>query len=209
MAQQGGGIPGIAIGVASVGGLLVYAGFQGSNPLQALKDISSGSPKGFTEKAAAHQALYEGVGVTSADAAVDSSSFSGASGPHPELVKALGAFANDQYSSARRWQDGYSDCSSFIGKGFKAVGIKPPGASTTSSYLVWKKLKPIAKSDIGAGDLLVSSGHMAMAINNTTAVGQQNARVNVDVGPISSIMYGQSWVALRYTGSVSAGSAAT
>lgn len=207
MAQKGGGIPGVAIGVASVGGLLVYAGFQGSNPLQALKDISSGNPKGFADKAAAHQALYEGVGVSGADSATLDSSGS-SSGPHPEFVRALGAFAGDKYSSARRWQDGYSDCSSFIGKGLKAAGVKPPGASTTSSYLTWKKLKPIAKADIGAGDFLVSSGHMAMAINNTTAVGQQNKRTNVDVGPISSIMYGQNWVALRYTGP-SAGSAAT
>jgi hypothetical protein len=50
---------------------------------------------------------------------------------------------------------------------------------------------------------------MALAINATTAIGQQRKGVNVKVGPISEIMWGQSWVALRYTGPSSGGTAAT
>jgi hypothetical protein len=51
---------------------------------------------------------------------------------------------------------------------------------------------------------------MAIAINSSMAIGQQRAGVNVQVGPIARIMWGQSWVALRYTGpSKSGGSAQT
>jgi hypothetical protein len=50
---------------------------------------------------------------------------------------------------------------------------------------------------------------MAIALDNSTAVGQQNERRNVQFGPISQIMWGQSWVALRYTGPSAGGGAAT
>lgn len=207
---QGGGVPGIAVGMAGVAALLIYAGFQGTDPLTALRDVATGKPKGLAERAAMHEALYEGVGTgstTGGGAAQASLSGVSVSGPHPEFVTAAGHHADELYSSARRWKDGYSDCSSFAGKALKDCGITPPGASTTSSFLAWRKLSPVARSQIGAGDFLVSSGHMAIAINSTTAIGQQNSRSNVQVGPISQVMWGQSWVALRYTGSSSKGSA--
>lgn len=211
---QGGGLPGIAVGMAAAGSLLIYAGFQGTDPLNALKQIATGKPAGLAGKAAAREALYEGVGVGGSGTGgggVAQASLSGAaiSGPHPEFVAAAERFAGDTYSQSRRWQAGYSDCSSFVGKALKACGITPPGASTTSSYLVWRKAKPVPKSSIGAGDFLVSSGHMAIAINSTTAIGQQRKGVNVKVAPISQIMWGQSWVALRYTGPSSGGVAST
>lgn len=208
---SGSGIPGIAVGMAGAAALLVYAGFQGVDPLTALRDVATGKPKGLAEKASAHEALYEGTGSSGAggDSGAAQASLSGTavSGPHPDFVRAAGTFADDLYSQARRWQAGYSDCSSFVGKALKACGVTPPGASTTSSYLSWRQAKPIARAQIGAGDFLVGSGHMAMAVNSTTAIGQQNGRQNVQVGPFSQIMWGQSWVALRYSGSSAGGSA--
>lgn len=202
----------MAVGMAGAAALLIYGGFRGLNPLDALREVATGKPKGLADQAAAHEALWEGVpssgGGTGSGAAQASLSGISVTGPHPEIVTAAGAFAGDVYSQARRWQPGFSDCSSFPGKALKSIGITPPGASTTSSYLAWRKLAPIAKSEIGAGDFLVSSGHMAIAINNSTAIGQQRTGVNVKVGPISQIMWGQSWVALRYTGSTPGRSAA-
>lgn len=199
--------------MAGAAALLIYAGFQGTDPLTALRDVATGKPKGLAEKASARESLFEGVALessgTTGGGGAAQASLSGVSGPHPEFVRAAGAYADDAYSQLRRWQRGYSDCSSFAGKALKDCGITPPGASTTSSYLAWRMLRPVAKSQIGAGDFLVSSGHMAIAVNSTTAIGQQNGRVNVQVGPISKIMFGQSWVALRYTGSARGGSAAT
>lgn len=208
---QGGGVPGIAVGMAGVAALLVYAGFRGTNPLDALREVATGRPKGLADQAMAREALYEGVGGSggAGGGGVAQASLSGVSGPHPEFVRAASAYQYDAYSQARRWQPGYSDCSSFVGKALKDCGITPPGASTTSSYLAWRKAKPIPKSAIGAGDFLVSSGHMALAINATTAIGQQRQGVNVKVGPISQIMWGQSWVALRYTGASRSGVVAT
>lgn len=206
---QGGGVPGIAVGMVGAAALLVYAGFQGTDPLTALKDVATGKPKGLANRASMHQSLYEGLGSGSGSDGITQASLSGVavSGPHPEFVTAAGHYANDVYSRPKRWQTGYSDCSSFVGKALKDCGVKPPGASTTTSYLAWRQAKPVSRGQIGAGDFLVSSGHMAIAINNTMAIGQQNASRNVQVGPISQVMWGQSWVALRYTGASKGGSA--
>lgn len=203
---QGGGIPGIAVGMAGVAALLIYAGFQGTDPLSALKSVATGKPVPLTDR---HEALYAGLGTDSGSGGITQASLSGVavSGPHPEFVTAAGHYTNDVYSRPKRWQTGYSDCSSFVGKALRDCGVKPPGASTTSSYLAWRQARPISRGEIGAGDFLVSSGHMAIAINNTTAIGQQNKTSNVKVGPISQVMWGQSWVALRYTGASKGGSA--
>lgn len=209
--MAGGGVPGIAVGMAGAAALLIYAGFQGTDPLSALRAVATGKPKGLADRAAMHEALYEGIGAGTGDAGggITSASLSGVSvsGPHPEFVTAAGHHANDIYSGLKRWQPGYSDCSSFAGKALKDCGITPPGASTTTSFLAWRKLKPVARGEIGAGDFLVSSGHMSIAINNAQAIGQQKEGRNVQVGAISQIMWGQSWVALRYTGPSGSGSA--
>jgi hypothetical protein len=201
---QGGGVPGIAVGMAGAAALLIYAGFQGTDPLTALRDVATGKPKGLKAKSGAHTSLYEGIGGSGGTGGgAAQASLTGISGPHPEFVTAVSAYINDQYSQKRRWQPGYSDCSSIVGKALKDLGITPPGASTTFDYLAWRKLKPIPKSQIGAGDFLVSSGHMVTAITATTAIGQQNGNDDVQIGPISRLMWGQSWVALRYTGTSS------
>lgn len=211
--MAGSGVSGVAAGMAGVAALLVYAGFRGENPLEALREVATGKPKGLTDQTAAHEALWEGSsasgGTSGSGGGAAQASLTGVSvvGPHPEFVTAAGHYAGDTYNQLKRWQAGYSDCSSFVGKALKDCGVTPPGASTTSSYLSWRKAKPIAKSEIGAGDFLVSSGHMALAINNGMAIGQQRQGVNVKVGPISQIMWGQSWVALRYSGPSTGGSA--
>lgn len=202
-----GGVPGIAVGMAGAAALLMYAGFRGTDPLSALKEVATGKPEGLAQQAGMREALYTGVGVEGGSGGSTGVTPAGLSGgTHPEFARAAGKFSGDQYSQARRWQTGYSDCSSFVGKALKACGVTPPGASTTASYLTWRKCVTITRSQIGAGDFLVSGGHMAIALSPAMAVGQQNARANVQYGPIDQIMSGQGgWVARRYTGKSSGG----
>jgi len=122
-------------------------------------------------------------------------------GPWPELVTAALKHRTEKYSQAKRWKDGFSDCSSFIGKSLIEVSVKPPGSSVTGSYLTWSKLKTIARSEIGAGDLLCGVGHIAIAIDADRAIGQQRPGRDVQIGPIDQIMFGQQgWHPRRYTG---------
>lgn len=201
--------------MAGASALLMYAGFKGTDPLTALREVATGKPKGVAEASAAREALYTGValpggsgGGTGSSGIVSAGLGTGA-GPHPEFVRAAAQLSGDKYSQTRRWQSGYSDCSSFVGKALKACGVTPPGGSTTGSYLVWRKAVTIPRSQVGAGDFLVSGGHMAIAVSDRVAIGQQNGRVNVQVGPIDQIMSGQGgWVVRRYTGKSGGGVAA-
>jgi cell wall-associated NlpC family hydrolase len=190
-----GGISGVAVAVGTVGTLLVYAGMKGTNPVQALKDISSGKPAGVSK-----------TGTSSGDGMilgeVPTNTAGGAVSPTPitssALVEAALSFRSDKYSQAKRWQSGYSDCSSFVGKALKKLGITPPGSSVTGSYLSWNALTNIPKSQIQAGDFLCGSAHIAIAVSADEAIGQQNTRRNVQIDSIKNIMFGQSWVARRF-----------
>ncbi len=123
----------------------------------------------------------------------------------PQLVGAVRQFRADRYSQLKRWQQGFSDCSSFVGKGLKALGITPPGASTTVDYLAWSALRKIPESALQAGDLVVNTAHMIVATGPGTGIGQQNGRRNVQEGTIADLMAGTgTYVCLRYTGGAKA-----
>lgn len=185
------GISGVGVGVATIGGLLAYAGFRGVNPIEALREIASGNPPAAQNTGADLNSYIVGeVPTTSGTQVIGTGS---------ALVLALGKFAGDKYSQARRWQDGYSDCSSFIGKGWKAIGVTPPGGSTTWEYLAWSKLSKISRADVGAGDLICNTSHIVCAIDNHNAIGQENPTVNVKVDTIENLMTGTgSFTCLRY-----------
>jgi cell wall-associated NlpC family hydrolase len=195
-----GGISGVAVALASAGGVLLYAGFQGLDPLQALKDITSGKTKALEPSGVSF--VNDPTSIGSGGGIIQAGYGSAGSGIGGRLVAAAMAHRDEKYSQARRWQKGYSDCSSFVGKALKDIGITPPGGSVTSSYMVWKKLRTVSRAEIQAGDILCGPGHVAIAISSTQAIGQQNTRQNVRVDSITSIMWGQpSWVPRRYIGS--------
>src|SRR5688572_4117385 len=115
-----GGISGVGLAIATFGGLLVYAGFKGTNPVEALRDIASGTPSGITPR---NDGLQAAASSYRPGGAVSGTSGAGAGNA---LVDAARTYASDRYSQARRWQEGYSDCSSFVGKALKIIGITPP-----------------------------------------------------------------------------------
>jgi hypothetical protein len=197
------GVSGLAVGVATAGGLLVYAGFTGTNPIEALRQVSGGAPKPVDSAGAADPAQSSYSAATAAYL----TAAGGAAGTHPEIARAALAHSHEIYSQAKRWQAGYSDCSSFVGKSLKDCGITPPGASVTLSYRTWRQLRTISMGEIQAGDLLCGSGHIAIALSPTTAIGQQRSGVNVRTGSLADIMYGQpGWVPRRYIGGAGLGS---
>lgn len=200
-----GGISGVAVALASAGGVLLYAGFQGQSPIAALKDITSGKTKALTPSTVSftNDPTKIGQGVVTAGYSPSAN----ASGFGAALIAAVMAHRDEKYSQARRWSAGFSDCSSIIGKALKDIGITPPGASTTLNYRAWSKLKTVPRDAIQPGDFLCGSGHIAIALDSQRAIGQQNPRQNVRIDAIDSIMYGQpGWVPRRYIGATSSSS---
>lgn len=123
-----------------------------------------------------------------------------ADAPFPALVSAVQAYTADKYSQARRWENGYSDCSSFVGKGMKDLGLNP-GASTTLTYLASTAWTTIPKSSMGPGDIAVNSSHMVVITGNGTAIGQENPTRNVQAGNLDDLMAGTgAYLMRRYKG---------
>lgn len=175
-------VSGTGVALATAGGVLLYAGLKGASPLAALKQIVTSGPSALPATGTAPQAVSAGTtGATSG------------------LVAACMVNASDKYSQLKRWQKGFSDCSSWVGKGFLNLGITPPGASTTLDYLAWGALSKVDVSQAQAGDLLVNAAHMAVVTGPGTAVGQENPTRNVAQGTFAQIMAGTgSYLVLRY-----------
>lgn len=183
--------------LVSAGGVLVYAGFTNQNPLIALREVSSGKPSPVRNTPGVDSASFGSTSGVSGDSSyVDTVDGEGL----PSLPQAVEQYASDRYSQTKRWKSGYSDCSSFVGKGLKLLGIKPPGASTTTSYLSSSDWKKVSSSAVQAGDLACSLNHVIVCYGNGYGIGQQNSRRNVQRGKVSELMYGNKpFVYLRYT----------
>jgi len=197
--SQSQGISGLSVAVVTAGMIFAYSGFRGSSPRDVLRSLSSGSAPSVSRTASFDTSNSSTAGITNA-----SLSTSGTIGA--QLLSALGKYQNDQYSQAKRAQPGYSDCSSWIGKGLRDIGVKVPGGlPITTFYMVWTGLVTVPKNQIQQGDILVSPTHMAIATSSTTAVGQQNPRDNVKADTIANIMYGTTWIARRFSPNVKSG----
>lgn len=195
-----GKISGVAIAVTTAGMLLAYAGYRGKSPKDVFRELSTGSAPGV-----AHEASYSPSGSSAGGfgGSVTGGIAHASSSHGSALVSALVRYKGDEYSQSLRAQTGFSDCSSFVGKGLRDIGIKVPGGlPITSFYMVWTGLTTVSKSDIQSGDLLCAPTHMAVAIGGGMAVGQQNSDDDVKVDSISNIMYGTTWIPRRLKSTV-------
>lgn len=183
MAQKG--LSGIAVGALSVGTLLAYAGFRGVSPLQALKDVMSGSPLGVSKEGGTY-----GLGAGKALGGIIGDVLSGS-----EFVVTTAAqqFKGDIYSQSDRTKPGHSDCSSFVAKAFRTAGHTDIGASwTTDSFLASSKFRRIPAAQAHAADVVVSaqnsgSAHMVLMLTDKEAIGQQRTGVNVKTGSVDTL----------------------
>jgi cell wall-associated NlpC family hydrolase len=146
-----GGLSGTGVAMATGGAFLIYIGLRNIPVLAGLREISAGRlpaprPKigGLLGDLAG--SIVGNVGGAAGGAPGPGSPTGPTGGPWPQLVTAAQQFAKDKYSQTRRWDPGYSDCSSFVGKALKSLGVPPPGISVTTSYLAWGQLMKIDRS---------------------------------------------------------------
>lgn len=199
-------IPAGTVLLVATGGVLIYAGFTNNNPLTALKEVASGKPSTVRNTPGVDSADYSSTsGVTGGGIA--DISFADASGQGlAALPKAAEQYAGDRYSKPKRNVKGYSDCSSFVGKALKLIGVKPPAGSTTASYLASKQWKRVTAGNVQAGDLAIALNHVVICYGNGYAIGQQNSRSNVQRGKVDDLMIGNKpYIFLRYTADTAAG----
>lgn len=183
------GISGTAIAVATLGAVVVYAGFRNVSPLQALRDAASGKPLPIVSKPT--------------EVIISSNSGFGDS-RRGAVVAAAQKYVGDIYSQLKRTQPGYSDCSSFVDKALKDVGIAPPFSpwANTANYRMSPDWRTIPANMSQPGDIAISSSHMVLVTSNggSSGIGQQRPGVNVRTGSIATLFGSQSYVYKTWTG---------
>jgi hypothetical protein len=195
-------ISSLHLAVAAGGGVLLYAALRGVSPVQALRDVASGHPPAVsTEGKVIEGADYEPGGLGSSDwHGVYRLSKTPRSMQKPStLIAAANGHASEKYSQSQRWSKGKSDCASFVGKALLDIGITPPGGSVTGDYLsssAWVKV-----TTPRAGDIAVNSQHMALCLDGSNGIGQQNPRRNVHRDTLDNLMANTgSWEIRRWKG---------
>lgn len=192
------GISGTGVAVATLGGLLVYAGMRGINPIAALQAVASGKP---TAPLASSIDLGEGSGTSSTAPSPLGGATAGGSAKGSAVVAAAQKYVGDKYSQTKRTWAGYSDCSSFVDKALLDAGVAPPYDrwANSASYRMTLTWKTIPASQALPGDIAVSSHHIVLVTGQggSSAIGQQNPTVNVRTGTVANLMTGQSYVYRR------------
>ena len=184
MAAQA-GISGKAIALATGGGILVYAGLRGENPLEALRSVLTGSPA----------PIPSGTPVT-LELPSDTASRSGVASS--AVAGRAAQIALQQVGKPYRWAAAGPDrfdCSGLISYAYNRAGASGFGRMTSAGMAVSPKFRKISRSDVQAGDVLWRVGHVALAISNSQLVEAPRTGIPVRTRAISGFtMY------LRYVG---------
>lgn len=183
------GISGLAVAVATAGGLLVYAGFRGVSPLQALRDVSSGHPAGVAGTTASFTEASLGAGTVAV-----------ASGTGPDLLAEMQRIGTGKsYSQLKRTGPDSFDCSGLVWKAGVNLGHWGPGtghyttAFATATFLAGVAGVGLVERPKGdapqPGDIIWWNGHMGCATDSTTLFSAMSSHTTPNIGtaPIAAI----------------------
>jgi hypothetical protein len=182
------GTSGKAIALATAGGVLVYAGLRGENPLEALRSILTGSPAPLPEGKPVTLDVSIGATGTAEGTGV---------GPFPGLASAAARYLGRPYKWAGNFVgNGGGDCSGLVVRAFADNGIK--GVPRTSlGQMSWSKMK--RTKEPGAGDLVWWPGHIGIMVSATRMINSPHTGAVVRYDSVG-VRNGHAPVYLRYVG---------
>lgn len=189
MAQQA-SVNGLALGVATAGGLLIYAGLRGENPLAALRDVLTGSPAPVP---AGKPVTVDIPAWSGGPGDWGGGSFSG--GSLPQLYNAATKYLGVKYRWGGTNPATGLDCSGLVQVAFRDIGITAPRTSWTQRN--WSKVKVV--SDPGTGDLVWWPGHIGIMRDATSMINAPHTGTVVKISPVGP-RNGVTPTYLRYTG---------
>lgn len=182
------GISGTAVAVATLGAVLVYAGFRGVSPLQALRDAAGGSPPPVVGNPTAAPT------ITGTTPQLSSGFAAGGVGLLAEM-KRIGA--GRKYSQLRRTGPESYDCSGLVWRAGANLGLWGPGTKwfkdpfSTASFIVHTSEIGLTRKGSAilpeAGDIIWWVGHMGVAESSTRFYSAMTTKAGIGSAPIASL----------------------
>ena len=196
MADSSGGISGLAIGMATAGGLLLYSAIRNVTPLDTLREVL-GKESARTPISTPLASVASGVRAITAGQAVGRAAGDVAgivSGDAGRLVAEARKLIGTPYVWASASAKGV-DCSGLVVLCLRRMGIDAP-RFTTATFGTWAKgrgAKRLGPDDFRAGDVILRPGHMGIAISSTRMIHAPNVTERVKEGDIYSRAQWWGW----------------
>jgi peptidoglycan DL-endopeptidase CwlO len=201
MAERDGGFSGAAVAVLTVGGLLVYFGINNIPVLEGVREFLRGEPPKRrpttpTALPAELNPLLEAVTRTGGGLSTDGSGdttggglSTDGSGSGSAIVTAARRYLGVPYVWGGHSPAGM-DCSGFVTVVLKDVGVTNLPSMThtvTGQFLVWTGAQTVPRSDMRAGDLVCWTGHIGIAVDNTSMIHAPTFGQSVQIGKVWSL----------------------
>ena len=204
--MAGNKVNGIAVASIGVGALFVYSGIKGWSILAAVGDIITGKTPADNTNQYRLAANASGTpGTTSSDIANDALRYQGHAYSYGGAPGVNGTNPWD-CSSFVNWVVGHDlkmSIPGFSNGSYNGSSHGPP----TGVWGVWSGLMHISASDVAAGDLIVWTGHMGIAISNTEMISALDKQQGTLITPIAGYGNGPLMCYGRFTVSPGSGQA--
>jgi peptidoglycan DL-endopeptidase CwlO len=184
----GGGISGVAVGVAAAGGLLILSSVRNTTVADTLRSIiqQGKTPTGGSEGpslAAVSTGFADalragGVAVVASEAAGNVAD----SAARSAVVTLARAPLGKPYRWGAAGPDAF-DCSGLVSYCLRKAGLDTRRRVTTE-YLVWSGATTIPRAECSAGDLVCYVGHIGIAVSRTQMIHAPHAGSVVQVANI-------------------------
>jgi hypothetical protein len=203
-------INGVGVAITAAGIVLVWAGFNNVSPIQAFKDLAMGkAPKPNPKPKFQPISLsISGGGTTDGGIGTQPIAFGGGGGS--VLAMAQQVAASPAGRKNYRWGGGHCgspcdcgartgfDCSGYVSCVLNRLGLMT-GSMTTLGFLAWKGAVTVPFSQRQPGDLLVTTGHIGIAIDGNR---MWNAKCT-GCGPVKVSSYSSKYTVRRVKGASS------
>lgn len=188
MSGRSKGISGLALMLATAGGLLLVSAIKNVSLVDALRDVIGGKPPGTTTSTPTGPALASTT--TNVDQAIAAAAAVGAAGgaalgttlptsgtaslPGQGIGAAAADNAQGVLGAPYRWggtdpKTGV-DCSGLVVWALRVSGLPNLPRLTTTTFLTWSGATTIPRAQCARGDLVIWSGHMGIASDNQTMI---------------------------------------
>lgn len=172
-----GGVSGLAVAIAAVGGVVMLSGLKNATISDTLRAIIKGKavPSKASTLKASETAVTSGLGAAVANAVTGATAGTtgaavGQAAANAVLGEQIVSAARAQIGKPYKWAtDGPNsfDCSGLVSYVLRQVGVFKKGQRwVTGQFYVSPKFTTVPRSQIQAGDLICWTSHIAIAVSS-------------------------------------------